>query len=366
MRLFYALSSSVAIAKSVSGNSNTDQPNNILPQLECKTFYQKFSSTSEDLKHKRVCHGVGGHKRKRLYNSGVVGWGDYVTRDQYQTVVFDVEQIYDKSTGQTAVKHMDLPVSSTDITTIDRLFRVESSESPEYLLAGHNGAEVLYAIKDFPTATNYSWSLNITEGFHPNTEYEYRHASTYSPYSHVSSIIQDINSTTLLIGTTGSTIEILSDLNLDSGEYANRGQLYFDSVKYCAKYYSRDPAGYLPWAVVTMAVSEHWIAAAAEHDGCGISIYPRTAIEDAKTQGPQESAHVLYNEFLNGAVYSVVALKDGNMAVSASPYPYKTCVVTYYDMSNITEPKLLGNVTSLGSACSVGPMIEDESTGELL
>lgn len=357
MRLFYALSSIVAIANAVSGNSNTQDPDNVLPQFECKNYYQKFSFAS-NLKDKRVCHGTGGQKRKRLYESGVVGWNRNVERDQFQTVVFDIEQIYDKSKDQTPVKYIELPVQfSNDI--IDHLFRVESSESPGYLLAGRDGGD-LYAIKDFPTATNYSWSLNITEGFNPRSGYR-----QFKKNSDVESIIQDGDSSTLLIGTKGSTIEILSDLNLETGEYANRGQLYFDSTKYCNKYSNRVPVGVYPRAVVTMAMSDGWIAAGTFEAGCGISIYPRTAIEDA-TQGPQGPAHVLHNEFLKSAVYSVVALKDGNMAVAASDPSGENCIVSHYDMTNITEPKLLGNVTSLGTSCSGGPLIEDENTDELL
>lgn len=383
MRLFYTLSSVVAIAKAVavSGNNNTN-PNNVIPQLECERYYNKFSPEAKDLRQKRVCHGYGGQKRKRLYNYQSPG---DVEPNQYQTVVFDVEQIYENSKDQTPVKYIDLPAR-----TISHLFRVESSESPEYVLAGQGikdsydpESAVLYAIKDIPTATNYSWSLDIAEGFNHNTETEY----IQDPKdSQILSIIQDIDSTTLLIGTRGSTIEVLSDLNLDTGDYDKRGQLYFDSVTHCYKestHYKRDEDGNLvkdedgnyvkvvdgvrTHEVDTMAMSNDWIAAGSTENGCGISIYPRTAIEDALTQGPQKPVHVLYNDFLEGPVYSVVALKDGNLAVAASDKGYRNCIVTYYDMTNVAEPKLLGNVTtSSQGTCSVSPMIEDESTGYLL
>lgn len=346
--LLHVLPSIIGIAYSVRSVVGVDiltpkGPNNVLPQQACYKFYLPFSPNSR-YTDKRICHG----KQE--------GNDDYDGR--YQTTVFNTTELYRKGDKQTWVNDLIVDDEGSLTQTMSKLLHVSSGLNEYVLTAGSSG--ILYAIQDIHKTTRYSWKKDINDGFNINPNLNY----PINPGAPVMRQLIQLPSSasasdklvTLLVGTTVSTIEVLGDLDMATGDSTTRGQLYFNST-FCPK------RGYIhARAVDSIAISSTWIAAASIDDGCGINIYPRNAVA-VVADGPQDPTHVIMNEILEGApIYNVVALSNGDMAVASTDSSYKTCTVSYYDMSSISisQPTLLGSVTTTAGVCAVGGMYELE------
>ena len=112
---------------------------------------------------------------------------------------------------------------------------------------------------------NYSWKRNITDGFNinPSVTYGSRNYPTIKSLHRLpSSSSEDISDVVnLAVGTDQSTIELIGDLNLESGSFARRGQLYFNS-SFC-KQNHRHKGRVLNRDVTVIGVSSKWLAASS-------------------------------------------------------------------------------------------------------